>query len=371
MKKLKIVYVISDIDKALAFEWISLHFRSVFDLKFILIGKEKPELSNFLNRSNISCTIISDSDFPKTYQKVIRIAKILKAERPDIIHSHLWRANLISQPIAWLLRIRKRIYTRHHATIHYNEFPSGRKWDVLLNSMVTDIVAISTNIKEILVTKDKADPNKIVIIPHGFDLSYFNDVSHERTIQVKERHKIKADAWPIVGVISRYLEWKGVHFTIDAFRQLQEQYPNAHLILANTQGNYSNQIRQKLRQLNENSFTEIQFEHDVAALFKVFTLYVHVPVDPYVEAFGQTYIEALAAGVPSVFTLSGVAREFIMHEKNALVVPFKDSDSIRLSIERLLQEKNVRDKLVENGKQSILQFELRTMLDQLLLLYGK
>jgi glycosyltransferase involved in cell wall biosynthesis len=370
MGRLKLFYIISDIDKALPFEWISINLREMCDLKFILIGKEKPALSIFLDNNNIPYTIVSDAEFPRLHQKVLKMARIFNTEKPDIIHTHLWRANLICQPLAWLLGIRKRIYTRHHATIHYNEFPSGRKWDILINSVVTKIVAISNNVKEILVERDKTNPTKIVTIPHGFDLEYFRSVSVERIEIVKKKHNIPSDAWPIVGVISRYLKWKGIHFTIDAFKQLKKRYPNAHLVLSNTQGGYSDEIKEKLKEIDTRSFSEIFYEEDVAALYRIFTLYVHVPTDPHVEAFGQTYIEALAAGVPSIFTLSGIAREFIVHEHNALVVDYESSMAIFQSMLKLLENKELQEVVIRNGEASVNSFALEQMIVALKELYN-
>jgi glycosyltransferase involved in cell wall biosynthesis len=114
---------------------------------------------------------------------------------------------------------------------------------------------------------------------------------------------------------------------------------------------------------------EIPFEEDVPALYKLFDVYVHVPINPQIEAFGQTYIEALAARVPSVFTLSGVATEFIAHEKNALVVPFQDAEAIYQAIMRLLEDGLLRDRLREQGVSDVNRFAISNMIDQLQHLY--
>ncbi|MNY27860.1 Glycosyl transferases group 1 [compost metagenome] len=64
-------------------------------------------------------------------------------------------------------------------------------------------------------------------------------------------------------------------------------------------------------------------------------------------------MEALAAGIPSIFTLSGVAREFIIHEENALVVPFKDSDAIYESMVRLMNDPALCANLTTKGVQNV------------------
>jgi glycosyltransferase involved in cell wall biosynthesis len=370
MKRLKLIYIVSDIDQTLAFEWISMRLPPEFDFQFILIGRDNPKITSFFSENSVRFNVISDSVYPSFLSMVVATTKIIRRERPDIIHSHLWRANLIALPVAWLNGVRKRIFTRHHGTIHYNEFPSGRKWDRLINSLATDIVAISENIREILVDWDKADPEKITIIRHGFDLNYFKTVPQQNVEAVKARQHIP-NTFPTIGVIARYLEWKGIHYLIEAFMQLRAAYPEAHLVLSNTKGNFAKEISRRLSELPDGSYTEIDFEADVAALYQTFDIYVHVPVDPYSEAFGQTYVEALAAGIPSIFTLSGIAREFIKDEFNALVVDFRNSESIHAAIVRLLTDKELCKKLVENGKESLHQFEVDNMINNLVNLYHK
>jgi len=122
--------------------------------------------------------------------------------------------------------------------------------------------------------------------------------------------------------------------------------------------------------LPEDAYTEIVFENNLFALYKLFDVFVHTPINSKVEAFGQTYIEALAASIPAVFTISGVASEFIIPNENALVVDYCNSKQIYNAILRLLKDKNLKDKLINNGKRSIQQFDLEKYIEKLELLYS-
>ena len=120
----------------------------------------------------------------------------------------------------------------------------------------------------------------------------------------------------------------------------------------------------------EYSYTEIEFEEDNAALFKCFDVFVHVPINTKIEAFGQIYIEALAAGIPGIFTLSGVAAEFIQDKKNALVVNFNSSDEIYNAINELIHNNELRNRIIENGRKDIAQlFSLSLMIEKLEKIY--
>lgn len=369
MRKLKVLYIISDIDKALAFEWVALGLSRKFDLSFVVMGKSGSEFSIFLKTHDIRFHEISNEKYPSKLSKWLCVFKILKKEKPSIVHTHLWQANILGLSSAWVLRIKKRIYTRHHALIHYNEFPTGLKWDKLCNRMATHIIAISNNVKNILIDKDKVNSKKVFLIPHGFDLSYFQNVESDEITRLQEKYKISPDFYPVVGVISRYEKWKGIQFIIPAFKELRKKYPKAHLILVNAHGNYSENIRGMLQSLSSSSYTEILFESNLAELYKLYDVFVHIPVDGESEAFGQTYVEALASGVPSVFTLSGIAPEFIIHEKNALVVQFENSMDVFKSIERILENSELRTHLIAEGIESANLFSLSNMISQLEQLY--
>lgn len=366
-KRDKLVYIVSDINKVLAFEWVSVVLKDAFNLHFLLISNSNTYLQRFLENNAIPVHLIQSSSSLKSWLKVFTCLYRLK---PKIVHTHLWRANLFGLTASWILGVPKRIYTRHHATIHHREYRSGLKWDKLCNALATDVVAISENVKKILIEWDKVNPKKIHLIHHGFDFEYFRSISASEVAALRSQLVIPDSRYPVIGVISRYTRWKGVHHVIDAFAKISSEYPGALLVLANAKGDYTKEINLKLSTLPFGSFKEIEFENNLAALYKTFNIFIHVPTDEYAEAFGQTYVEALIAEVPSIFTLSGVACEFIRHRENALVVPFENSIAITESIKLLLNDTELATKLKIKGRESVSVFSLDTYIKQLCKLYG-
>ena len=119
------------------------------------------------------------------------------------------------------------------------------------------------------------------------------------------------------------------------------------------------------------SYCSIPFERNIFELYALFDVFVHVPIDEHVEAFGQVYVEALAAGIPSIFTLSGIAPEFIKDKENAVVVNFKKEQEIFDALLLVLENTALREKLVFNGKRDVLkQFTLNPMITKLEELYA-
>jgi glycosyltransferase involved in cell wall biosynthesis len=364
----RITYIVSDLDGSIQMECTALGLKNMFVLNYILIGKPNTIFYNFLKLNGISVKLI-DTAKHGFFSAWVLVLGMLVRNKPDIVHAHLWRATLIAMSASWLLRIPRRIFTRHHGTIHYTQYPFGRKWDRLCNFFATDIVAISENVRQILLNRDKASIKKVTVIRHGFDLKQFNDVSNERSLSLVRKYNIPLDGRNI-GVISRYTEWKGVQYAIEAFEMVRQKVPNVHLILANATGDYQAEIKQKLNRLPVGSFTEIVFERDIAALYSIFEVFVHIPVDAEAEAFGQTYIEALACRRPSVFTMSGIASEFIEDEQNALVVPYRNAEQTAQAIMRLLNDRELAARIINGASTTILPFHIANMIGNLQALYA-
>ena len=303
----------------------------------------------------------------KDYLKsIFKIYRILIKFKPDVVHCHLLDANLIGLTAAKAACIKQRIYTRHHSTFHHDYFPEAVKYDRLCNRIATDIVAISENVKSVLIEKEKCNLKKIHLMHHGFDLEKFKA---ENTCDLKLKYGLTETDSPIIGVIARYVNWKGLKYVIAAFEKLLIIKPKAKLILANAYGPNSEDIGLELKKLAQDSYIEIKFEMDLYSLYHLFDVYVHTPINEEVEAFGQTYVEALAAGIPSVFSHSGIANEFIVDGINAIVVPHKEADSIFNGIELLLNNPNTRATIVKNGFESVQQFNLKDFISKLEFLY--
>jgi len=367
--KVNLVYIISDTDKALAFEWIAKRLdKEMINLHFILLNPGNSFLEDNLRTIGLPVYHIklnSRKDYPLVLLKLLILLLKLK---PNIIHTHLRNADFLGQIAGMILGIRKRIHTRHSGTGNHMYHPHAVKYDKLINALATNIVAISENVKTVLIEKDNAKSKKITLIHHGFELEKFTCRNEEKIKQLKIKYNA-SNKYPIVGVISRYVLLKGIHYIIRAFSKLLDKYPGAHLILANARGSAKGFISNELKQLPADSYTEIAFENDLFTLYQLFDLFVHVPINHEVEAFGQPYVEALASGIPSVFTLSGVAREFIINKENALVVYFESAEQIYESLCELIEDKELCKKLIEKGKMHVEKFNIADYIEKLLQLY--
>ena len=367
---IKLLYILSHIDKANEFEWLIERLdKTQFQLEIIsLHTKEDTALNKFCKQHQIPFQHIYyqyKKDVPKAIFKTYRLIQKIK---PDIVHAQLFEGGLIGITAAWLARIKHRIYTRHYSNYHHKFAPSGVKYDKWINSKSTHIISITKMVSDILIQKENVSPEKITLIYHGFPFDNFNNISEERIKMVKQNHYIPEHK-KIIGVISRYTFWKGIQDIIPAFRKLLAENADLHLVLANAHGDYKNEIHQLLNELPKDAYTEILFEQDNAALFKCFDVFVHAPIDTESEAFGQIYIEALLVGIPSVFTLSGIANEIIRDKENALVVPHQNSEAIYEAMKLLLKDEQLCSKIKQTGLQTAQQFSIENKINALENLY--
>ena len=353
--KVHITYVISWIDKASEFEWVVEYLdKARFDLSFILLNNEDSLMEEFLRQKNVPykrITYRSKHDAPSA---IYRTYKTLRKWKPDIVNAHLLEGSIIGMLAAKLAGIKIPISTRHHATWHREYFPSAQKYDKLVNSISKKIIAVSPVVERILTEQENVKKEKIEVINHGLNLKYFDNVEPDRVSELGRKYN-PSNKSPVIGVISRFVDYKGIPYIVDAFKKLLKDQPNALLILANASGNQYDLIIDYLQKLPEESYLTIKFEADVPALYRLFDVFIHTPINWHSEAFGLTYIESLASGIPSIFTKSGAANDFARHLDNCYVVEYKNSDQIVEGIKYYLENPEVTKRIVENGKKKVKQ----------------
>lgn len=365
---MNLTYIISDIDKAVFFEKTAISLRNEgYSLHFILINCKNGALETFLLENNFSVSNLECSKISRSSRAIFKCFQILKQTKTECIHCHLGTANWVGMWAGKLAGIKKRIYTRHSGKPLVDN-KKEKIIDWVQNHLATDIVAITNMVAEFLASQGAK--KKVTIIHHGFDLSAFESIPQEEISRIKAAYNPN-DQHPVIGVVARWLELKGIEYIIEAFQETLKTHPNALLCLFGGSEEQENgvSIMQKLKQLPTHSYKVVAFEKNVFALYSLFDIYVHVPVNETAEAFGQTYVEALASGVPSIFTSSGIAPEFIEDNKNALVVPFKDANAIATAIQLLSEDSELRKSIILNGKQSVKQFSFEKYIERLKTIY--
>ena len=365
-----VTYIIANVDRAAAFEWVAdLLDRGRFELNFILLNPGPSVQEAELARRKIPCDRVIYRGYRDLPSALWRVIRILRLNRPSTVHMHVLPVCIVGLIAARLLRVPKRVYTRHHSTFHHEYAPRWVAVDRLMNRLATHVVAISENVAHVLQELESVPGDKIRLVHHGFRFADFDEVLPQNVEALRAKYDL-GSAKPVIGVIARYIEWKGIEHIVEAAQTVLREYPDAMFIFANARGNPA--IQSVVQTLPARNYREIPFEPDLFALYRFFDVYVHVPIDPRIEVFGQTYVEALIAGVPSVFTLSGVGSEFINDGHNALVVPYRAPAPTAETILRILTDDDLARRLSQAGRRDVeSRFRVEGMVEALSAIYGE
>ena len=191
--KLNICYIISLINKSIAFEWIAESLsQEKYNLSFILLNSVDTELERYLITNKIPVERIFYNGKKNYLSALLKVFRTLKRDKIEVVHTHLFDANIVGIIAAYFARVKKRVHTRHHGTWHHVHFPHAVYYDKLVNKLSTHIIAISKNLMNVLIQKDKANPEKIYLIHHGFKLELFERIEAERITSLKLKYNPKA-----------------------------------------------------------------------------------------------------------------------------------------------------------------------------------
>ena len=328
MNKKNILYVISQATSSptITLEILGVRKASYNPICCFLLNEESP-LEQNLKNAGVTCVRIPYSGKLSSLTVFIKLCRLIKKHKPEIVHSHLLWAGMLGLSAARLCGVPQRIITRHYADMHFKYYPKGVWYDWACNKLATKIVAISNNIRNILINLENVSPEKIKVIEYGFDFIPYSNIDDKRVELLSNKYNPDGQT-PVIGVISRFISLKGVQYIIPAFQRILDSHPNSLLVMAGCEGDFEDELHKLLKTIPEKNYICIKFEKDIIALYKIFDVFIHVPVSSSVEGFGQVYLESLLCGIPSVFTLSGIANDFIEHGENAYVVDYENTEEI-------------------------------------------
>lgn len=370
--KIKVVWVLSDFDRLQMFELTMRYLnKSTFDIKVILLNKKISYFGEYLQSIGIPVENWVYHGKQDALKTTFKLLKLFLLKRPHIIHTHMIDATYTGQVAGWLAGVPVRIFTRWHANTHHREHPKGLKYDKLINRLATHIITPG-NVTYRIVTKwEKVKAEKVSLLYPPYDLDAFRNPPAQEVSDLRNLYNSEGKH-PVVGVISRWVDWKGIQFIIPAFKRLLEKYPDALLLLFNAHGGYEKEIRVLLKELPEGSWKAIHFERRNTGLYGIFDLFVHVPIDEYVENTGGVYTEALPSGVPSIFTLSGVVPGMVEHLRDCYISDYQSSESIYQGMITLLGDPELRKHISDNAKNAVPEdFTIKVHIKKLEALYEK
>lgn len=296
-----------------------------------------------------------------------RLSDLLQRERADLIHSHLFDANLVAAAARWSGRRVPLVITRHEPPHFMRLAPVGAAkrlaylWlDGQVNRSATALIAPSARTEEELVALG-VRPERIHRIPLGLDL---------RRLRGGVEAAVPARGGGVrVGIFGR-LSWeKSVDTALRAWPLVVARHPEAILSIVGD-GPLRRQLEDLAGTLGVRGSVRFEgWRDDVPALMSAMDVVIHTS---RTESTGMVLIEALVRRRPLVVTPVGIVGEHLRHGEDCLVVPHGAAPDVAEAVLALLADPQRARDLADHGCTRILAtFEAAPMANAYLALYDR
>lgn len=309
----------------------------------------------------------------------LNLYKLLRRERIDLIHTHLYGANLVGRLAGRLRRIPV-ISSLHNpdyepSVLQDNPRLSPVKLNMLrmLDRVSCAIghprfIAVSDYVRRSAITFLGIPPARAQVIYNAVDPKDFEPT--ERSGRLRAELGIGMND-PVVLCVARLDPQKGLRYLIDATPALVSRFPSLRVLLV---GGGPPAIRDSLVKLAERSgvaahvmFLGIQPNvQDYLQLCDVFVL------PSLYEGLGIALVEAMAAGRPCVATRVGAIPEVVDEGRSGMLVSPGDPAGLATAITRLLEAPALRREMGEGGRRIVLErFNVHRNIQELEELYRR
>ncbi len=284
-----------------------------------------------------------------------KIKKVLKREKPDVIHTHRYVMQY-AIPAAVLARIRIRVHTVHNVAQKENDKIARIAAKTFYKFCHVVPVALSDKIKATILEEYDLPSNKVPVILNGIDLSKcIPKNSYEISGKLKILH------------IGRFSEQKNHKGLIQTFKIVHEEYPNAELQLIGN-GDLLSSIEDMVKTNNLQDCVKFlglkknvyKYLHD-ADIFILPSIYEGIPM---------TLIEAMGTGLPIIATRVGGVPDMLQNDESAILLE-NDVTQIANALLEMANNKNKRERMGSMAFEKSQKFSSVTMAEQYLKLYKK
>src|SRR6185295_4088585 len=284
-------------------------------------------------------------------EAIAAVAAHLAAVDADVVHNHMYRAEVVGTQAAWALAASGRRRPFVVGTVHSSRIRSEEDRDLVrrLTPRMDHLIAVSRAIVRKLEDEGRVGA-PISLIYNGVDLARYSEQAACPTLL--SEYQIPAGA-PIVGVVARLEAEKGHPTLLEAWPAVLGAAPDAHLLVAG-EGSQRELLEAQASSLGlldarSASAAPVIFtgrRDDVPAV----TAALNVAVLPsYREAQGLSILEAMALSRPVVASAVGGIPEMIDDNRTGLLVPPRDAGALAAAIVRLLRDTDLATRIGNAG----------------------
>jgi glycosyltransferase involved in cell wall biosynthesis len=277
-------------------------------------------------------------------QAVSKLRKLIRERGIDLVHCHLYHANLYGRLAAWCEKVPA------IASVH-NTY-SQKKWHRhLINRLLAKfsycVTVGSLDVERDVLKHDHVEPDKLLCLPNCIDL--------DRTASLLTAEDAKAQlefdpANRVIATVGRMEAQKGHLILLDAFARLRESHSdNASSLRLLIIGDGRLRAKTELEAERLGIANFCRFPGSIENLGDIYRAVDLFVMPSLWEGLSLAMLEAMAAGLPIVATDVGGARDVLGDNQRGVLVPPGDAEALTLALAQLLIDSKRRSELAAAG----------------------
>jgi glycosyltransferase involved in cell wall biosynthesis len=286
--------------------------------------------------------------------------RLLKREKPEMVHTHTPKAGLLGMLAAQLAGVPVRLHTVAGMPLLERQGLIRKVLELaekLTYRCATKVYPNSQAMKQLIESHRYCSPKKLKVIgngsSNGIDTSVFDPQLFTAQARCQTRESIGISANDIVYCfIGRMVADKGVKELVEAFLKISQHNRSAKLLLIGPFESQLDPLNKFIvdQILNHPSIIWKDFQTDVRPYLSIADIFVF---PSYREGFPNVVMQAGAMNLPCIVTNINGCNEIIQQEKNGIIVPVKNPKALQNAMEQLTHNPELRKKLSINARQMI------------------
>jgi Glycosyltransferase len=311
---------------------------------------------------------------PKIYFK---LKKVLKELDPDIVHTHLLKADFYGRLAAKKNGVKHIISTCHNdSTIHKRSANPDRKniFDRIDNFILdftnSNVICISQKVKNYLSwRKSNLDMSRVDVIYNGIDISK-SRLKLTKSERLKSRQSLNLSENDfVVTIIGRLEEQKGHLKFLENIKNFLIQNPNIKFLFIGD-GSLRKEIESftSIHSLDK-QVTLLGYRNDVDELIEISDL---IAVPSLWEGFGLVVAEGMIKQKPVIASRVGGIPEIIQHEHNGFLYDIENQNELLETFSGIMSGQFNLKKIGDNARQTIIEkFDIKITAQKYIELYRR
>lgn len=270
---------------------------------------------------------------------LIRLIRVMRKERPVMVHSMTPKAGLLCMMAAWIAHVPIRVHT-FTGLVWPTQTGLSRKILMLTDRITcfcaTHIIPEGEGVKHDLSSCITDKPMRVLGYGNvrGVDLDYWKRSGGSRTEGWLSERREKKEPFTFV-FVGRIVRDKGINELVNAFSRLNKNYPDTRLLLVGPVEDDLAPVLPETRMAieKEESIISVGSQKDVRPYYEASDALVF---PSHREGFPNVVLEAGAMELPSIVTDINGSREIIEEGVNGVIVSPRDESALYEAMEDMV-----------------------------------